>query len=132
MNTEPQFIRNKNGDPAYVVLPVAEYEALVSALEDAEDIAAADAAQAARTRGEELVPGKVVSRLLAGDNPVRVWRNHRGLRQRDLAQAAKIGQSYLSQIELGAREGTLETMAKLARALGVDLDDLVPALQDED
>jgi transcriptional regulator with XRE-family HTH domain len=32
--------------------------------------------------------------------------------------------TYLSQIETGARKGPVETMKKLAEALGVDLGDL--------
>jgi DNA-binding XRE family transcriptional regulator len=77
-----------------------------------------------RTRGEEGVPIEIVDRLLAGVNPVRVWREHRGLTLPALADAAGIGKGYLSQIETGDRHGTVETMKKLASALGVDLDDL--------
>jgi DNA-binding XRE family transcriptional regulator len=130
MNTEPLFIRNPDGEPTHVVLPVAEYEALVSALEEAEDIAAFDAAQAARAAGEELVPIELVDRLLAGESPVKVWREHRGMRQNKLAEAAGLKQPYLSQIEAGKREGSLDTMARIARALEVDLDDLVPGARE--
>ena len=31
-----------------------------------------------RTRDQECVPIGVVDRLIAGENPVRVWRDHRG------------------------------------------------------
>jgi hypothetical protein len=34
---------------------------------------------------EELVPSDVVERLLAAENPIRVWRTHRGLTSAALA-----------------------------------------------
>ncbi|HEX3883328.1 MAG TPA: helix-turn-helix transcriptional regulator [Stellaceae bacterium] len=83
-------------------------------------------AQAAyeRTRSEDTVPIAVVDRLLAGENPVRVWREQRGLTLTALAGAAGLGKSYLSQLERGTRQGPVATMQRLAAALGVDLDDL--------
>lgn len=67
----------------------------------------------------------MVDRILAGENLVRVWREHRGLTVAGLAEKAGITQPYLSQIETGKREGTLATMKKIASALRVKLDDLV-------
>ena len=74
---------------------------------------------------DEMVPAAIALRLLGDEHPVRVWREHRGLSVKDLADAALISPSYLSQIDTGRREGTLETMARIARALRIDLDDLV-------
>ena len=74
---------------------------------------------------DEMVPAAIALRLLGDEHPVRVWREYRGLSVKDLAEAALISPSYLSQIETGRREGTLETMARIARALRIDLDDLV-------
>ncbi len=65
-------------------------------------------------------------RLLAGDNPVRVWREFREMTAQRLAEIAGISSGYLSQIESGRRDGTLGTMRVLANALGVTLDDLSP------
>jgi ribosome-binding protein aMBF1 (putative translation factor) len=76
------------------------------------------------TRDQEAVPAEMVDRLIAGDNPVKVWREHRGLSQRALAARAGLNFTYLSQIETGVRKGPVETMKKLAEALGVDLGDL--------
>ena len=72
-----------------------------------------------------MVPAALVTRLLAGENPVRVWRRHRGLTGRALAASAGIGAAYLSEIETGRKEGSLAVMKRLAEALSVDLDDLV-------
>src|SRR6266542_2335883 len=77
------------------------------------------------SRDQERVPIELVDRLLAGENPVKVWREHRGLSQRDLAARAGLNFAYLSQVETGSRNGSIQTVKKLAEALGVDLDDLI-------
>jgi transcriptional regulator with XRE-family HTH domain len=51
---------------------------------------------------------------------LRQARIDRGLSQRDVAAAAGIDQSYLSRVERGAREPSLETLALLATALGTE------------
>ena len=76
------------------------------------------------TRDQERVPIEVVDRLIASENPVKVWREHRGLSQRALAERTGLNFAYLSQIETGARKGPVGTMKKLAKALGLELDDL--------
>lgn len=111
-----------------VVVPRDDYDRLVDAAEELEDVAAFDTAMRRRAAGEdETVPFEVVQRLSDGDNPVRVWREHRGLKVGALAARAGISQPYLSQIEAGKKDGTLKTMAAIARALDVDVDDLVVA-----
>ncbi len=107
------------------VLPLRDYERLVAAAEDAADRAAYRAAKRRLARGEdEMIPGAFARRLLAGENPVRVFRELRGLSVKDLAAKAKVSAPYLSQIETGSREGTLATLRALARVLDVALDDL--------
>lgn len=73
---------------------------------------------------EEIISAAVVDRLLAGEPPVRVWREHRGLTQTQLAEAAGVTQSMVAMIERGDRRGTVDTLTIIARALKVDLDDL--------
>ena len=75
--------------------------------------------------GQERVPAAVVSRLAAGENPVRVWREHRGMTQRALADAANLSAPMMNEIEAGKKDGSIRTLLALARALRVDLDDLV-------
>ncbi len=111
------------GGETLIVLPEAEYEALL----DAADIAAADKIMAdIRSGKSELIPGKIVDRLLDGENRIRVWREHRGLSATELAAKAEISGAYLSELETGKKTGTVDTLRKLATALNVDLDDLVP------
>ena len=109
-----------------VVLPESDYDALVEAAEDAADIAGvAGFEERLATGQEELVPASMVDRMLNGESPLRVWREYRGLTATALADKAGIAQSYVSQIETGRRDGTVDTYRRLAEALGVSIDDLV-------
>ncbi len=105
-------------DPARAELVVTP-EDLAEIIEEAEATAAYH-----RTRDQERVPIELVDRLLGGENSVKVWREYRGLSQRALAARAGLNFTYLSQIETGARKGPVETMKKLAEALGLELGDL--------
>ena len=78
-----------------------------------------------RADGQERVPAAVVRRLAAGENPVRVWREHRGMTQRALAAAANISAPMMNEIEAGKKEGSIRTLFAIARALRVDLADLI-------
>ena len=90
-----------------------------------DDVKAYDEAKRRLAAGEdELVPAEIVDRLLSGENPVRVWREHRGLKAQTLAERSRISAAYLSQIEGGQRDGSFETMRRIAEALQVSLDDL--------
>lgn len=105
-----------------VILPLEEYQKLI----DAADIASAHRVAADIAVGrDELVPADVVKSLLDGENPVRVWRTHRGLTARDLATQTDLSSSYISEIESGKKEGSISAMKKIAEVLHVDLDDLV-------
>lgn len=63
--------------------------------------------------------------MLAGESPVKLWRQHRGLTQAALAAMADLSEGYLSQIETGKRDGTVESYKRIAEALGVTVDDLI-------
>jgi ribosome-binding protein aMBF1 (putative translation factor) len=115
----------ENGDT--VLLRRADYEALVREAENAGDAVQIRAAEARVAAGrDEYVPIELTRRLIAGAVPVRVWREHRGLSARALAARAGISAAYLSQIETGKKPGSFDAMARLARALGVDMEDLEP------
>jgi DNA-binding Xre family transcriptional regulator len=101
---------------------VSRFDALRELVENREAAAAF-----ARTRGQESVPDSVVGRLLDGENPVRVWRQHRGLSLRSLAERAGASPSALSDIETGKSEGRLSILHRIAGALDVSLEDLIPA-----
>ena len=61
---------------------------------------------------------------LGGGNPVRVWREYRGLTATALARRAKVSNAQLSAIENGAATGSVQTLCAIADALGVTVDGL--------
>lgn len=127
---KPQIIK-KNGKPEYAVIPYDEYRRLVEDAEmlaDVRDFAAARKALAAGE--EELIPAEVVDRLLDGANPVRVWREYRGLSAADLAKGCGVTAAAISQIESGKRKSSVILLKKIARILKVDLDTLTATEDD--
>jgi DNA-binding XRE family transcriptional regulator len=116
-------IIEKNGKPEYAVIPYADYLRMLEALEDKADAAVvAEFHEAYRAGREFLVPAGILRRELEGESSVKLWREHRGLTQQELADRAAISKPYLSQIESGKRQGTVDTLAAIARALEVPLD----------
>jgi DNA-binding XRE family transcriptional regulator len=120
----PQFLEFDG--KRFVVVSEADFEALCEAAEDAADAAVVARFGARLAAGDdELVPAAAADRLLAGENPVRAWREHRGLTAEALAKAARLSRATVSQIEGGTREGTIATIAAIAVALGLDAADLI-------
>ncbi len=125
---EPVQLIVRDGKPEWAVLPYDMYLRLVEEAEMLQEVRDYDAAKAALESGEEeLVPGEVVFALLDGENPIKVWRNYRGLTQVELAREAGISVPYLSQIETNKRTGTTEVLRAIAKALKLTLDDIVLA-----
>jgi len=125
MKEEIQIIE-REGKPEWAVLPYEEYLELVEQAEMLEDIRDFDRISAAIDSGEEeLIPSDVVYAILDGENPIKVWREYRGLTQQQLADKAGISKPYLSQIETGKRKGTMDILSAIAKALDVSLDDVV-------
>jgi DNA-binding XRE family transcriptional regulator len=123
--TKPVIITSPSGD-RLAVIPLSEYERLVEAAENAADIAAYDEVKRKLAAGEdELIPDEVAGRLIAGENKIRVWREHRRMTAAALADAAGISTPYLSQIESGKRDGSIDVMKRIAKALRMTMDDLV-------
>ncbi len=110
-----------------VTIPKAEYQRLCAAEEDLADVRAALAVQEGIDAGtDEFVPETVVDRLIDGEPPLRAWREHRGFSQSALARAADTSRVQIVDIEAGRRTGSVHTLRRLADALGIGLDDLVP------
>ena len=110
-----------------VTLPKAEYDRLCALEEDLADIQAALAVEARIATGdEELIPANVVDRLLDGEQPLRVWREFRNLTQTDLSRSSSVNRVQIVDIEAGRNSGSVRTLRKLANALEVSVDDLIP------
>jgi len=118
-------IIEKNGKPEFAVIPYAEYQHFLELLEDEADARAIGEFHEAYSAGREfLVPEEIMRREVEGESAVKLWREHRSLTQQELARRAGISKPYLSQIETGKRQGTVETLNAIARALDVPLDAL--------
>jgi len=120
-------IIEKSGTPEYAVIPYAEYQELLEMAQDARDIQDADGAVSALAAGDdEAIPVSIATRLLSGDeHPLKIWREYRGYTQESLGNEAGIGKSYVSQIEAGSKTASTKVLGALARALQVDIDDLL-------
>jgi len=114
-------ILEHEGKPAFALMPIEEYERLVTALEDAHDAATIEDFYRRLVSGEEeTFPAEVADRLLAGEHPVRVLRSHRGMTLQQVADACGVTNSHISQIEKGKRSMSTELLKKMAEALRVD------------
>jgi DNA-binding XRE family transcriptional regulator len=121
-----QIIKQGN-KPEWAVVPYETYLQLVEKAEMAQDVQDFDSAKAALERGDdELVPSEVVYALLDGENPIKVWREYRGLSQQETAENAKISVPYLSQLETNKRKGSLGVLSAIAKVLKVSLESIVP------
>lgn len=63
---------------------------------------------------------------------VRQVRQRIGISQKDLARKVGITQAFLSEVETGTKSPSLLTAAKLARALGCTIDELLGETIDPD
>ena len=117
--------------PDTVTISRADLDALIDAAENAADIASVRAwhAYVAAVGRDAAIANSYTAaeakRLLAGESPVRLWREKRGMTQRALAVAAAIPAGYLSEIESGKKPGSVAAYRALAKALTVPMEDLV-------
>ncbi len=72
------------------------------------------------------MPADLIDRIMAGESALRVWRQFRGLTLRQLGEKVGVGGTHLSQMETGQRRGAPALWRKLANALGVSTDDILP------
>lgn len=113
----------KSGEAAASVTR-AEFEALLDRIEDLEDALAVNEALANPSR--KTVPLDIVKRLIFGEeSKIVVWRAHRGLTARALAEKAGVAPTYLSEIESGKKPGSVKALAAIARALDVEIEALI-------
>jgi DNA-binding XRE family transcriptional regulator len=75
---------------------------------------------------EELLSAEEAAALLAAPVPLAFWRKRRGNTQSQLAADIYVSQNFLSDLERGKANGDVALYAKIARRLGVQIEDLVP------
>lgn len=124
-SAQPQVIRAE-APGEFVVLRREEYDALLAAAGDEEAEGRASARIMAETsaaieRGEEsYLPGWLAIAVARGGRPAKVVRERQGRSASEVAAAAGLSDSVLSEIETGARRPTGDVRARLATALGVE------------
>ncbi len=117
---------SKNGKPEYAVLPYNDYLVLAEKAEMLEDIHTFDETKNLIASGdEELIPASIVNSLANGENPIRVWREYRGLTQQKVAEELGISIPLVSKLEVGKRKASIDVMKKLSLLLKVDIDYLI-------
>ena len=114
----------------YVAIKKDAFENLLEAIENAEDIAAFDAAmKEIEENGSDPIPSEVVDELFHSDkSPLKIWREFRGMKASDLAEKSGESKGYISKLEASrevlAKAGS-KKLSNLAKALNVEMDLLV-------
>lgn len=106
------------GEPAYVLVPIDEYEELVKMS------MAASALAKLNDDSAEYVDADDFALELAGEQVAKA-RKAAGLTQKQLGEKLKIPQSQISRIERNPDHTTVRTLKRIARALGVNVSALV-------
>ena len=121
----PQIIKSPGGEEM-IVIPKAEYDALVQAARARADDAAEDAADAAIYLARKAalgdhgaLPPEVSAAILRGEKARAAIRKWRKLTQVEVAERVGISQGALSDIESGRREPSDEVAEEMAKALDV-------------
>lgn len=119
-----QYIQTMEGADL-AILPADDYKAMAQRLEDIGDEIDAAEAMAAIEAGEETLPDEMVKRMSIGrENPLRVWREYRGMTQPELAEKAGVSQGHISELEKTGKAPTLDMARRIADAMNCDIDDL--------
>lgn len=106
--TDIQIITH-NGHPAFVVIPYDEY---IKAFPGEPWIP-----------GNDLIPHEVVGLVVKkGFTLVRAWREYLSLTQKEVAENMGITQAALSQMESGEKKLRKATLEKLAKAMGLSIE----------
>jgi DNA-binding XRE family transcriptional regulator len=113
------------GGKEFAVVPIGRLKKLMEDAEMLADVKAYDAAKGRLERGkDEIVPLEITERRLAGESAVKVWREHRGMTQENLAKASGVSRPMIAAIEAGHKRGGITTLKMLAHTLKIDLDHL--------
>jgi DNA-binding XRE family transcriptional regulator len=104
--TKAQIIE-KNGKPIFAVIPYEDYLALLP------------------EENNETIPHEVTGLVIKKKmNLLKAWRIHLKMSQKDVAQKAGISQAALSQMEKIDNEHRTATLVKLAKAMGLSVEQL--------
>jgi DNA-binding XRE family transcriptional regulator len=121
MMTEITIVTRNGID--FAMLPLADYYLISEAAETASD---AQAILSASRNPQDYIPLELAERIWNGENAIRVWRDHRGMTQAELATACGLARPYIAQLEAGKRQMSVAVLGRLAEALDTDVAFLMP------
>ena len=112
---------------AIVILPAAEFDRLRDLAEDGRDARTVDASLARLHAGEdELLTEADLDALRAAPSPLAYWRARRGLSLDALANVVGLSADSVVALEAASTAADEVTYERLARALGVEAEDITP------
>ena len=108
----------RNGQK-FVLVPIEKYNRVLEDLEMLEDIRDFERV---KTLDGEAFPSEVVDRLvLNNENPIKVFREYRGLTQEQLAEKTGIQPIDLVSMETGETSESAKSLKLIAEALNLDV-----------
>ena len=113
----------KNGKPEWAILYYSDYLKLLNDHEDHKKIQAFK--NKLSNKQEDLIPKDLVNRIIAGESPIKIYREFRKLSLSELAKKTNLSVAYLSQLEHNNRKGSSSSLKNIATALMVNIDDLL-------
>jgi len=108
---DPQII-TQNGKPAFAVIPWNKYQELVHN-------------QIEPDESDVWFPNDVVKANTRGDSLIKAWREYFKLTQAELAARAGMKQSALARLETRGARPRKTTLATLAGAMKISIEQLV-------
>ena len=119
MNLNHRYINNSQGQPEFVILPIAEYEDLIMKASPFDDENAEEWENIpveASEDGNELIPNDVVNIMFQQEvSLLAAWRIYRSLSQAEVAKHTGLTQSAISQAERKESKPQKKTREKLAK-----------------
>ena len=110
-----------------MILPEVECERLRELAEDTLDTRVIEGSQRHLNAGvEELLDEADLDALRAAPSPLAFWRGRRGMTVAALARDSAVPEGQLTTLETGAGTADPAVYERLARALDIAVEDLVP------
>lgn len=126
-----QYIRDDNGKPLYVILPMSEYEKLVEVdeygfkIENEDESEWVDLPYEHADNDNTTIPHEVVMAMVNNDiNLLGAWRIYRGLSQQEVANKLGISQAAVSQMEHKDNKPQKKTLERFAKIYECDVEQM--------
>lgn len=118
-----QYINDTAGKPQFVVLPISEYQALISESDQGWE----DVPYTAAEDDDVTIPNEVVGIMVNQDvSLLAAWRIHVGLSQYDVAEKLGTTQSAVSQWETQGSKPHKKTRERLAALYNCKPEQMTP------